>query len=178
MRGTSSFVVSPMDTTRLQQQTAAGLLFFGVFLDQATHNGTRPNSPVGVKPATTPSGSLFYGSIPGMGPTPEDLSVTRFGRWPSVSPVKKIVGCLMSSAGGMCVVLLISPSQCRAAGGGRSGIEATRHRIGAVTGAARLGPSCELRSSNLIRPRRALLRFSGRVNPLSLILSFNQCRVA
>ncbi len=56
------------------------VFFESIFIDQAALNGTRTNSPVGVKPATTPSGSLLYGSTPGMGPTPEDLSVTGFGR--------------------------------------------------------------------------------------------------
>ena len=72
-----------------------------MFIDQATHNGTRPNSPVGDEPATTPSGPLRYGSTPWMGPTPEDLSVTGFVRWPSVSLVKRIVGWVISSAGGI-----------------------------------------------------------------------------
>jgi hypothetical protein len=36
----------------------------------------------------SPSGSLLYGSIPGMGPTPEDLFFTGLGRWSSVPPVK------------------------------------------------------------------------------------------
>ncbi len=82
-----------------------------IFIDQATPNGTRPNSPVGVKPTATPSGPLLYGSIPGMGPTPEDLSVTGcvhgLGRWPSVSPVKKFVGCLMSSGDGIAFQSLV-----------------------------------------------------------------------
>ena len=78
-----------------------------MFIDQATHNGTRPNSPVGDEPATTPSGPLRYGSTPWMGPTPEDLSVTGFVRWPSVSLVKKIVGWVISSAGGIAFQSLV-----------------------------------------------------------------------
>ncbi len=36
--------------------TGTVLLFFeSIFIDQATLNGTRPNSPLGVKPATVPS---------------------------------------------------------------------------------------------------------------------------
>ncbi len=61
-----------------------------IFIDQATLNGTRPDSAVGVKPAKTPSGSLLYGSIPGIGPTPEDpdpeiptqFPFPRFPIWP------------------------------------------------------------------------------------------------
>ena len=78
-----------------------------MFIDQAAHNGTRPNSPVGDEPATTPSGPLRYGSTPWMGPTPEDLSVTGFVRWPSVSLVKKIVGWVISSAGGIAFQSLV-----------------------------------------------------------------------
>ena len=78
-----------------------------MFIDQATHNGTRPNSPVGDEPATTPSGPLRYRSTPWMGPTPEDLSVTGFVRWPSVSLVKKIVGWVMSSADGIAFQSLV-----------------------------------------------------------------------
>jgi hypothetical protein len=42
-----------------------------------------------------------------MGPTPEDLSVTGFGRWFSASAVKKIAGWLMSSAGGIAFQSLV-----------------------------------------------------------------------
>ena len=74
-----------------------------------------------------------------------------------------------------------SSNRCRAAGrGSESGIEAGRHRIGAVTGAARLKPSCELRSSNLIQPRRSLIVhcFGVRVTLFSLILRVSQCHAA
>ena len=70
-------------------------------------------------------------------------------------------------------------NQCRVAGrGSESGIEAGRHRIGAVTGAARLKPSCELRSSTLIQPRRSLIVhcFGVRVKKFSLIRRASQCR--
>ena len=40
-----------------------------------------------------------------MGPTPE--SVTGFSRWPSVSPVKKIVGRLLSCADGIAFQSLV-----------------------------------------------------------------------
>ena len=82
-----------------------GFFSESIFIDQAALNGTRPNSPVGLKPAATPSGSLLYGSTPGMGPTPE--SVTGFSRWPSVSPVKKIVGRLLSCADGIAFQSLV-----------------------------------------------------------------------
>ena len=68
-----------------------------------------------------------------------------------------------------------SSNQCRAAGrGSGSGIEASRHRIGAVTGAARLKPSCELRSCTLIQPRRSLIVhcFGARVKKFSLFRRF------
>jgi hypothetical protein len=79
-------------STHMSRRMVGDPVFFSesIFIDRATVNGTRPNSPVGVKPAATPSGSLLYGSTPGMGPTPE--SATGFSRWPFVSPVKKIVG--------------------------------------------------------------------------------------
>ena len=85
----------------------ASFFLESMFIDQATHNGTRPNSPLGVEPATTPSGPLRYGSTPWMGPTPEDLSVTGFVRWPSVSLVKKIVGWVISSADGIAFQSLV-----------------------------------------------------------------------
>ena len=94
----------------LRSSLPSGSLFLeSMFIDQATHNGTRPNSPVGDEPATTPSGPLRYGSTPWMGPTPEDLSVTGFVRWPSVSLrlVKKIVGWVISSAGGIAFQSLV-----------------------------------------------------------------------
>ena len=55
----------------------------------------------------TPSGSLIYGSIPGIGPIPEDLFVIGLDRWVSVPSVKEIVGCLMSSAGGIAFQSLV-----------------------------------------------------------------------
>ncbi len=79
----------------------AGLLaldFFleSIFIDQAARNGTRPNSPSGVKPARPLVGLVgryFMVQFPaGMGPTPEDLFVTGLGRWSSVPSVKEIVG--------------------------------------------------------------------------------------
>ena len=74
-----------------------------------------------------------------------------------------------------------SSNQCRAAGrGGESGIEASRHRIGAVTGAARFKPSFELRSSTWIQSRHSLIVhcFGGRVSMFSLFLRVSQCRVS
>ncbi len=65
-----------------------------MFIDQAALNGTRPNLPVGAKPAMTPgrAGCLVaYGSVPRMGPTPEDLSVSGLVRWPASAPVKEIL---------------------------------------------------------------------------------------
>ena len=54
-----------------------------MFIDQAAPNGTRPKSPAGVKPATSLSGLLVHASIPCIGPTHED---------PSVSVLAQVVG--------------------------------------------------------------------------------------
>ena len=64
-----------------------------IFIGQATLNGTRPIHPkVSSRLRPLSGGSLLYGSIPCMDPTPEDLSVNGLGRWPSVSLAKEIVG--------------------------------------------------------------------------------------
>jgi hypothetical protein len=72
-----------------------------MFIDQATLNGTRPCSPGGVKPAMTPSECLAYGSIPCIGQTPGDLSVSGLARWLSLALVREIVGWVKSSEGAM-----------------------------------------------------------------------------
>jgi hypothetical protein len=84
-------------------------LLESMFIDQATLNGTRPNSPAGVEPAMIPSGCSVSGSIPCIGPTPEDLSVSGLVRWPSSAPVNEMLGWLTStsSAAGMAFQSLV-----------------------------------------------------------------------